>query len=265
MAYPLGMDRISVARRALALLDLTNLDDDCTPAAVDVLLGNTQGPWGHVAAVCVWPDFVAQCHQALSGTDIRVATVVNFPSGRDRAHAVGVLTERALADGADEIDVVLPHEAFVAGHHQWVADVLDIVHSAVGAASVDRPDPARMKVILETGALADVELIRAAAELAIAHGADFIKTSTGKIPVSATPDAAEVMLGVIAAADRPVGIKPSGGIRTTDDAATYLAIADRVMGFDWATPSTFRFGASGLRNALLAELDGGTHTASEGY
>jgi deoxyribose-phosphate aldolase len=176
-----------------------------------------------------------------------------------------VLTERALADGADEIDVVLPYEAFATGRHQRVVDVLDTVHAAVGRASASRARPALMKVILETGALHDTEIIRRAAELAIARGADFIKTSTGKIPVSATPAAAEVMLDVIHGADRPVGIKPSGGIRTTDDAATYLDIADRVMGAGWASPSTFRFGASGLRDALLAELDGSAHTAHEGY
>jgi deoxyribose-phosphate aldolase len=259
------MDRLGVARRALSLLDLTNLDDDCTEAAIDVLLGNSQGPWGHVAAVCVWPDFVAKCHHALKGTDVRVATVVNFPSGRDRAHAVGVLTERALSDGADEIDVVLPHEAFAAGHHRRVTDVLDAVHAAAGSASASRARPALMKVILETGALHDTEIIRRAAELAVAHGADFVKTSTGKIPVSATPAAAEVMLEVIHGADRPVGIKPSGGIRTIDDAAVYLDIADRVMGTGWAAPGTFRFGASGLRDALLAELDGSAHTEHEGY
>jgi deoxyribose-phosphate aldolase len=241
----------------LALLDLTDLDDHCDTHAVEGLLARTSGPWGHVAAVCVWPDFVAQCARALADSPVRVATVVNFPSGRDRPHAVGVLTRQALADGADEIDVVLPYDAWLAGDDERAAAVLDAVRAAVDAAANKRP-PAlapQMKVILETGAIGDLTRVRAASDLAIVRGADFIKTSTGKIAVSATLDAVEVMLGAIRDSGRRVGIKPSGGIRTAADAARYLDLADRTMGPEWATPATFRFGASGLRDALLAELD----------
>jgi deoxyribose-phosphate aldolase len=250
------MEASDAARRALGLLDLTDLDDHCTAQAIDDLLQRSHGSWGHVAAVCVWPDFVAQCARGLASSPVRLATVVNFPSGRDRAHAVGVLTRQALADGADEIDVVLPFEAWMAGDVDRAAAVLDTVRAAVDAAAAKRP-PAQapsMKVILETGAIGDLAAVRAASELAIARGADFIKTSTGKIAVSATPEAVETMLGVIREAARPVGIKPSGGIRTTDDALRYLELADRIMGPEWATPATFRFGASRLRDALLAEL-----------
>jgi deoxyribose-phosphate aldolase len=174
--------------------------------------------------------------------------VVNFPSGDDRPHAVRVLTERALTDGADEIDVVLPYRAWLAGDDRRAADMIDGVREAASEV--------RMKAILETGALPDVAAIERAARFAIDHGADFIKTSTGKIEISATPEAAKTMLRVIAETDRPVGIKPSGGIRTIADAALYLAIADDIMGPEWVSPATFRFGASGVLDALVAALDG---------
>jgi deoxyribose-phosphate aldolase len=237
---------IALARRAIALLDLTDLTDDASPDGIARLC--ERAAEHGTAAVCVWPDFVRQSIDALSGTPVFVATVVNFPSGDDRPHAVRVLTERALADGADEIDVVLPYRAWLAGDERRAADVIDGVRNAASGV--------RMKVILETGALPDIASIERAARFAIDHGADFIKTSTGKIEISATPEAAKTMLRVIAETDRPVGIKPSGGIRTIADAALYLAIADDIMGPEWVSPATFRFGASGVLDALVAALDG---------
>ncbi len=237
---------VELARRAIALLDLTDLSDDASIEGIDRLCERA-ARYG-TAAVCVWPDFVAQSVAALTGSPVRVATVVNFPSGDERPHAVRVLTERALDDGAHEIDVVLPYRAWLAGNEQRAADVIDGVRTAAAAA--------RMKVILETGALPDDAAIERAARFAIAHGADFVKTSTGKIEISATPEAAKTMLRVIAETDRPVGIKPSGGIRTIADAALYLALADDIMGPDWASPATFRFGASGVLDALVAALEG---------
>ena len=246
----MSADRVALASRALALIDLTDLTDDCTPDAIDELCARAVGPYGTVAAVCVWPTFVAQARERLVSTGVRVATVVNFPGGRDEVLATLDLTRSALGDGADEIDLVLPYHAVQIGDLEkaetMVRSVAEVVHE----------NGALLKVILETGALGDDAAIRMAAQLAVAGGADFIKTSTGKIPVSATPAAVEVMLQVIADADRPIGLKPSGGIRTLDDAATYLALADQAMGPAWATPSTFRFGASGLLDALEAEIAG---------
>ena len=237
---------IELARRAIALLDLTDLTDDASVEGIEQLCARAARHG--TAAVCVWPDFVRQSVAALDGTHVVVATVVNFPSGDDRPHAVRVLTERALDDGAAEIDVVLPYRAWLGGDDQRAADVIDGVRSATAAA--------RMKVILETGALPDVDAIERAARFAIEHGADFIKTSTGKIHTSATPEAATTMLRVIAETDHQVGIKPSGGIRTIADAANYLALADEIMGPEWVSPDTFRFGASGVLDALVAALDG---------
>jgi deoxyribose-phosphate aldolase len=232
-----------LARRAIRLLDLTNLDDRCDVNAVDVLCARAAEH--AVAAVCVWPDFVAQAAVALSGTGVRVATVVNFPTGDERAFATSVLTARAVDDGAREIDVVLPYKAFLAGDGDRVVDV-------VRAARLATAGTADLKVILETGELPDQATVAAAARAAIDEGADFVKTSTGKSRVSATPQAAATMLDVIAATDRSVGIKPSGGIRSAEDAAVYLGLAADKMGDEWATPATFRFGASSLLDALLA-------------
>jgi deoxyribose-phosphate aldolase len=237
---------VDLARRAISLLDLTDLTDDASVQGIDVLC--ERAVEHGTAAVCVWPDFVRQCATALSETPVVVATVVNFPTGDERPHAVRVVTERALDEGADEIDVVLPYRAWLAGDEQRAADMLDGVRGATAET--------RMKVILETGALPDVTAIDRAARFAIDHGADFIKSSTGKIDVSATPEAVETMLRVIAETDRRVGIKPSGGIRTVADAARYLALADEIMGPGWVSPATFRFGASGVLDALVAAVEG---------
>jgi deoxyribose-phosphate aldolase len=249
--------RVAAARRALALMDLTDLSDDCTPEAVDELCARAVGPSGTVAAVCVWPRFVAQARQQLVSTGVQVATVVNFPAGRDEVIETLRLTEGALADGADEIDLVLPYHAVQIGDLEkaetMVRSVAELAHAQGG----------RLKVILETGALGDPGTIKVAAQLAVAGGADFIKTSTGKIPVSATPEAVAVMLTVIADAGRTVGLKPSGGIRTLDDAQIHLALADEAMGPHWATPQTFRFGASGLLDALEAEIAGDAGAATD--
>lgn len=250
---------IDVARRAITLLDLTELGDDATPDDVTSLCRRAVGPHGTVAAVCVWPRHVSLAVQLLTGKGVRVATVVNFPSGDDAIDDVVALTAEALADGADEIDVVLPYKAFLSGDRASAGAMLQAVRDAV-------PAPKRLKVILETGELVALDTIRVASETAVRLGADFIKTSTGKTPRSASLDATEVMLEVIAATGRPVGLKPSGGIRTLTDATDYLEQADRIMGAGWATPTTFRFGASGLLTALEAAIDGDTTaTTKEAY
>jgi deoxyribose-phosphate aldolase len=235
------------ARLAISLVDLTNLDDRCTADDIDRLCERAVS--AGTAAVCVWPDFVARASAALAGTPVAVATVVNFPSGDERPFAVRVVTERALADGADDIDVVLPFRAFVDGDVDWCAAMLDEVRAATA-------DRAHMKVIVETGELPDAATMTAAARFAIDHGADFVKTSTGKTPVSATPEAVGALLDAIAGAGRTVGIKPSGGISTAEAAIAYLDQAAAVMGEDYLAPATFRFGASGVLDALVAAAGG---------
>lgn len=240
-------DAVARARRILSLLDLTNLQDDCTADDVVELCRRAQGPHGPVAAVCVWPRFVTTARRALEGSDVLVATVVNFPHGGTDIEAIVAQTERCLTDGADEIDCVLPYRSFRDGDEVTTIDVLTSVHRVVEGR-------AHLKVILETGELVSQDLVTRAARLAISCGADFIKTSTGKTAVSASPDAVRWMLEVISSTDRVVGIKPSGGIRTFADASVYVDLADRIMGPSWATPATFRFGASGLLDDLEAVI-----------
>jgi deoxyribose-phosphate aldolase len=238
-----------VARRALPLVDLTELSDACDDDAVDRLCARAVTPHGPVAAVCVWPRFVAQAREALGkGAKVRVATVINFPAGGEHVlHAVSEV-ELVASEGAHEIDLVMPYRAFAEGRADRAARMIRAVREAARARL--------LKVILETGMLREPGLIRRAADLAIAEGADFVKTSTGKVDVNATPEAAREMLAAIRASGKKVGLKPSGGIRTVADARLYLDLADEAMGPAWVSPATFRFGASGLLDALLAALDG---------
>lgn len=256
-------DVIEIAKRALGLLDLTNLNDDCTAADITKLTSRTVTEHGAVAAVCVWPRFVAQAVEELEGTSVKVATVVNFPDGGEDTEAVLAETRQAIADGADEIDLVMPYRAFAEGRKGFAEEQIIRVKAVI-------PTPAILKVILETGEIKDPLLIHAASNVAIAAGADFIKTSTGKVAVNATLEAAEIMLTAIEEArrdnaERVIGFKPAGGIKTSEDAAAYLALADKVMGHNWASASTFRFGASGLLDALVATIEGAAPTATEGY
>ena len=238
----------ALARRALALLDLTDLNDQCNETAVMQLCAKARGGPVNVAAVCVWPQFVNLARRQLEGSAVAVATVVNFPAGGTNVARIYDDTREAIDDGAGEIDLVLPYKAFLEGDEDIARDMISEIRAAC--------EGVLLKVILETGAFPDQNAIRRASDLAIAGGADFIKTSTGKIAVSATPEAARTMLEAIKASGRPVGLKPSGGIRTLADARLYLGLADDVMGPGWATPRTFRFGASGLHGALADVLSG---------
>lgn len=239
----------TTAERALSLLDLTDLSDDASEASLAALCKKAVSGPVPVAAICVWPRFVAKA-RAILGADgpVKIATVVNFPDGGTAIVPVNLETEQAIADGADEIDLVLPWRGVIAGQTAQASAMLRNIRMRCGDKT--------LKVILETGEYPDPSKIRPAAELAIEGGADFIKTSTGKTAKSATPEAVRTMLMVIGMSGRPVGIKPSGGIRTLADASAYLAMADGIMGPGWVSPRTFRFGASGLYDALVAAIRG---------
>lgn len=250
----------ATASRALSLLDLTNLKDDCTPEAIDALCDKAHTAFGDTAAICIWPRFVAQARARLGGgSPIRIATVVNFPGGDLGIAAVIAQTRQAIAHGADDIDLVIPYKALVSGDEAAVS-------AMVSAVKAECPESVILKVILETGELKETALMRRASELAIAAGADFIKTSTGKVAINATLEAADVMLLAIRDSRRKVGFKPAGGISSVTDASLYLRHADTIMGEDWVMPSTFRFGASGLLDDILAVLANGTRVAqASGY
>jgi deoxyribose-phosphate aldolase len=251
------MSDAEIAVRALRSLDLTDLTDTCSDQAIDALCKKALDPRGPVAAVCVWPQFVKRAQNNLKGSAVRIATVVNFPAGGEDVSRVSDDTQEALSDGANEIDLVIPYEAVRRGDLAVAREMVEAVRELVDGERL-------VKVILETGELKDSKLIETASRIAVDAGADFIKTSTGKTPVSATPEAAEIMLNVIKASGKPVGLKPSGGIRTLADAKIYLDLADRIMGQGWATPRTFRIGASSVYDALIAALEGRAGTTASG-
>lgn len=244
----------ATARTALACLDLTSLNEDDTPARIETLIDKALGGPVPVAAVCLYPAFVAQAVQRLAGRPVRVATVVNFPTGEGAAQTAASMAAEAVASGADEVDAVLPWRAFLAGDRQTAFRSVAACKGAIG----NRP----LKVILETSRFPDAAQVAEAATLAVDAGADFLKTSTGKVPGGATLASVALLWRAALAADRPVGVKASGGVRTASDAAAFLALTRAMAGADAATPDRFRFGASGLYDALLA---GGGATGSAGY
>jgi deoxyribose-phosphate aldolase len=235
----------ATAARLLPLLDLTSLGEADDAATTERLCRRARAHG--TAAVCLWPSFVAQARALLGGSGVRVATVANFPhGGADIARAADEVAA-AVADGADEVDVVAPLEAVREGDIGAVTDLVEACRAAATPA-------VRLKVILETGVLAEPALIAACARAAVMGGADFLKTSTGKAAIGATLEAAAVLLAVIEEAEGRVGLKVAGGIRTTADAAAYLHLADELLGPGWATAERFRIGASGLLDDLLRLL-----------
>ena len=247
-------DLKAAARTALACLDLTSLNDGDTAADIDALCRRARTAHGDVAAVCVWPRFVAQARAALPGS-IKVAAVANFPDGSlDVQRALADVAEIAQA-GGDEVDVVLPFRALLAGDSTEVSEFLSEVRFA--------SRPLTLKVIIESGELHTPERIAQATRLALAAGADFVKTSTGKTKTGATPAAAAVMLKEIAASGLSnAGFKASGGVRSVADVAGYIAQAQAALGAEALNPQRLRFGASGLLTDIESVLSGAESVAT---
>jgi deoxyribose-phosphate aldolase len=233
------------ACRIILLLDLTSLDDNATAETVDRLCVRASTRFCDVAALCVYPQWVRRAAIRRPSSLIRVASVANFPHGSTDAGAAARITAESFAAGADEIDVVLPWRA-------WLDGDRDAARKVLRACRAEVPFNGRMKVILETGELRTPQAIADATRLALDEGAGFVKTSTGKTGTSATLDAARIMIETIRSTGAAAGFKASGGIRTGDQAKTYLALARKIMGDGWIGPETFRFGASGLIDDLQA-------------
>lgn len=240
----------AAAQRALGLMDLTTLNDDDTDDKIIALCHQAKSPAGKTAAICLYPRFIPLARKILreQGTpDIRIATVTNFPHGNDDIDIAVAETKAAIAYGADEVDVVFPYRSLMMGDSQPGFALVKACKAVCQAANV------LLKVIIETGELKQASLIRQASEIAIDAGADFIKTSTGKVSVNATPQSAAIMLQVIRdkGVGERVGFKAAGGVRNVEDAAIYLQLADDIMGPGWVNSRHFRFGASSLLANLL--------------
>ncbi len=243
------MDDVSAAKNLIPLLDLTSLNDTDTTDSITAFCRKAQTPFGHVASVCIYPKFVPLVLRELNGA-VKITTVINFPSGNNDINLVSNEIKRALNAGADEIDVVFPYREFLKENIKDCAAFLETVRNLC-------PQNNTLKIILETGEYPSSRQISQATQLCIEYGVDFIKTSTGKTKISATPEAANVILETIKASQKEIGFKASGGIRTIEEAKKYLILANAIMGPDWVTPEHFRIGASSLLNNLIETINKG--------
>lgn len=243
------MDNVTAAKYLIGHLDLTALDKTETSYSVAELCHRAQTPYGNTAAVCIPPQYIPTAKQELVNTGIRIATVVNFPDGQSSLKKVSSEIERALSAGADEIDAVFPYQEFLAGHLPPCADFLKTCRNLCTNKV--------LKIILESGEYPNCTKIQEASLMALMASADFIKTSTGKTKISATYEAANIILETIHEGKYNAGFKASGGIRTTMDAKQYLILAEAVLGEQWIDTSTFRIGASSLLDDLLNTIEKG--------
>ena len=249
--------KVWALRLAIRTTDLTTLEGADTPGKAAAIASKARRPDPSdptippVAAVCVYPNLVPAVRERLAGSDVKVAAVATgFPSGQYPT-AVKVADVRATVElGADEIDMVIDRGAFLSGRYAKVYDEIVQVKEACG--------DAHLKVILETGELGTYDNVRRATLLSIAAGADFVKTSTGKISPAATLPVALCMLEAIRdvyeETGRKIGMKPAGGIRHAKQAVQYLVLLHETLGVEWMTPDLFRFGASSLLNDCLLQI-----------
>lgn len=243
------MNDKDLAVRLIGCLDLTSLNRDDTEEKISVLCQKATTPFGHVAAVCVYPQWVAFAKKKLKKTPIKIATVVNFPEGGNDFKQMKEEIKKSLGSGADEIDAVFPYRDFLNNNFDTCKRFLEIVQREC--------EKYTSKIILETGELKHTSAIAAATSLCLNYDVNFIKTSTGKTPISATVAAANVILETIRDSGKNVGFKASGGIREFEEARKYLILSEVILGENWASAEHFRIGASSLLDNLLTFLTDG--------
>jgi len=244
-------DKKDIAALSLSLIDLTSLTNNETNLDIINLCKQAKTTFGHTAAICIYPKYITIAKAQLTKQntpDIYIATVTNFPHGNDCIDSAVNETLEAVKLGANEVDVVFPYKALIAGNKNIGFELVKACKLACGSHVL-------LKVIIESGELVTPELIKQASEIAINAGADFIKTSTGKVSVNATPEAAKIMLKVIQQLNPNVGFKAAGGVKNVNDAEIYLNLAHKLLGNKWINTAHFRFGASSLLNNLLISLD----------
>ncbi len=250
--------KVAGIRLAIGCMDLTTLEGKDSHGRIRSLCAKALHPAPHlpdvpsVAAVCVYPNLVPAAKEALRGSSVKVASVATaFPSGQSSMEVKLADTAEAIAAGADEIDMVIDRGAFLSGYYRAVYDEIVAIKAACG--------PVHLKVILETGELGSYDAIRRASDLALEAGADFIKTSTGKVGTNATFPVAVTMCEAIRdyarRTGRRAGLKVAGGVRNTKQAMTYLVIIKETLGESWLTPDLFRIGASSLLDDLLMQYE----------
>ena len=249
--------KIQALKLTLSMIDLTTLEGKDSPGKVKQLCYKATHLYDklpglpNAAAICVYPNMVSVAKKALAGTKINIASVAtSFPSGMADLNTKLVEVKSAVESGANEIDMVISRGSFLRGEYNYVFDEINCVKEACGKA--------QLKVILETGELVTLDNVRFASEIAMEAGADFIKTSTGKISPSATPSVVLTMLEAIRDFEiktgKKIGMKPAGGISKAKQAIQYLVMVKETLGDEWLSPELFRFGASSLANDVLMQI-----------
>jgi deoxyribose-phosphate aldolase len=225
----------------IALIDHTRLEENDTPEAVAEFCKDAASPRGNCAAVCIYPQYISIAKNALKNTPIKIATVVNFPKGNNDFHACLDEMQSALDAGVDEIDIVIPYAELMRGNDFFVEEFI----KACRRYSHD----ATLKIIIESGLLS-ADQIKKVSQFIIDAGIEFIKTSTGKVPQGASPEAVSAILETIQKNKTNTGLKISGGVRTREDAEHYITLVEKFMGKNWISPEKLRFGSSKLAKEL---------------
>lgn len=243
------MRDFEMAQKLISCLDLTSLNKNDNETAIARLCQKADTVYGKVAAVCIYPKFIPQVQTLLEGSSIKIATVVNFPEGRADLVATAAEVKKAIAFGADEIDAVFPYRDFIGGNTEICRKFMETV--------CEKSNGHTIKIILESGSFPHISLLKDACRLCLEYNINFLKTSTGKTEISATPDTANAILEVIRETPRNVGFKASGGIKTFEQARQYFVLAQSVLDENWPIPLHFRIGASSLYDDLVKTIKKG--------
>ena len=242
------------AQITLHCMDLTSLTGKESNSEINTLCHQASSNVGHTAAICIYPQYIEFAKTQLNA-NVKIATVANFPAGEPNIEKAVLETKQAVDLGANEVDVVFPYRALISGDETIGFELVKQCKLACG-------ENVLLKVIIESGELKSDELIATASRIAINAGADFIKTSTGKVSENATLNAAKIMLETIKSSGKKIGFKAAGGVRTVVDAKQYIELAASIFDLDWVNPSNFRFGASGLLGDVNAVLHVDTQSVS---
>lgn len=242
------MKRNKQLEQLVSLIDLTSLNYGDDTKSIDDLCKIATTPYGEVAAICVYSQFAKHVKEQLQpSSKIKIATVINFPCGMTDLETTVLEIALAISRKVDEIDLVFPYHALLKGDAYTPNDFISIMRLACFNKT--------LKVIIETGEIKDSELIELASDICVRNNVDFIKTSTGKVPINATLKASEIILKTIKQSGKKCGFKASGGIKTIAEATQYIKLASKIMGKEWITPDNFRFGTSSLLYDILGQTD----------
>ncbi len=242
------MDDVSAAKLLISSLDLTSLNNSDTEEKIKDLCTKASTPYGKVPAVCIYSQFIPFAKSILP-SDIKIATVINFPEGQADLNLLEKELNTAINLGADELDVVLPYKTLLSENIDFCTKYLQISRTISAKKT--------LKIIIESSELKTIEKIKQASNLCISANVDFIKTSTGKTEISATPEAANIILETIKQSGKNIGFKASGGIKTLTDAKKYLSLTQSIMGVNWINSSHFRIGASSVLTNLIETIEQG--------